>query len=231
VRASAAVVADAGPDGRTRLPVLRSVAPLVLRPTAAGLYLAAGAAGPLGGDDLELSIAVGPHAALTLRTVGATVALPGPGESRLTLRISVAAGGRLAVLPEPTVVANGARHVARTYAEVEDGGELTVREEVVLGRYGEGGGSWSGLLHADVAGRPLLRHRLDLAGTPRPGSLLGARAVGTVLHVGPRWSDVPAGADPDRAVLPLAGPGVLHTAMAGEAATLRALLDRAVRPG
>jgi urease accessory protein len=231
VRASAAVVADRGPDGRTRLPVLRSVAPLVLRPTAAGLYLAAGAAGPLGGDDLELSVVVGPHATLTLRTVGATVALPGPGESRLTLRIAVAAGGRLDLLPEPTVVADRARHVTRTYAEVADGGELTLREEVVLGRYGEAGGAWSGLLHADAGGRPLLRHRLDLAGTPRDGSLLGARAVGTVLQVGPQWTDAGAYADQDRATLPLAGPGILHTALAGDAATLRGLLDRAVQPG
>jgi urease accessory protein len=229
VKARAAVVADTGPDGRTRLPLLRSVAPLVLRPTAAGLYLAAGAAGPLGGDDLELSVVVGAGATLTLRTVGATVALPGRGESRLTLRLTVAAGATLAVLPEPTVVADGARHLTRTYAEVEDGGALTVREEVVIGRHGERGGCWSGLLRVDVAGRPLLRHRLDLAGIPRTGSLLGARAVGTLLHVGPQWTDVPAYADRDRAVMPLAGPGVLHTALADDAATLRTLLDRAIR--
>jgi len=50
VRASATLVAEPGADGATRLPVLRSQAPLILRQTPEAVYLVGGAAGPLGGD-------------------------------------------------------------------------------------------------------------------------------------------------------------------------------------
>jgi urease accessory protein len=240
VRACAAVVAEATAAGDTRLTHLHSAAPLVLRPTPDALYLAAGAAGPLGGDDLQLSVVVGPGARLVLRTVAATVALPGPGESTLTLRLSVGAGGALAVLPEPTVVAAGARHRVDTLVDVAAGGTLLLREEVLLGRYGEAGGCYRGRLIADAAGTPLLRHELTLSGAAA-GLLGGAgsaggRAVGTLLRVDPRWTRPgrhPDGwAEPDAAAMPLAGPGLLVTALAGDATALRSRLDRALdRPG
>jgi urease accessory protein len=236
VRARAAVAAAADRAGRTRLTTLHSQAPLTLRPTAAAVYLAAGAAGPLGGDDLELSIVVGPGAELVLRTVAAAVVLPGAGgcPSRLTLRLSVAAGGRLTVLPEPTVVASNAVHQATTLAEVETGGTLLIREEVLLGRHGEPGGRYRGLLRADVGGVPLLRHQLDLdgalAGDRAPETTMGARATGTLLHIDPQWTDPdrrPAGsADAQVAAMPLAGPGLLVTALCDDALALRGLLDR-----
>jgi urease accessory protein len=234
VRARAALVAVVDRAGRTRLTTLRSQAPLTLRPTAAAVYLAASAAGPLGGDDLELSIVVGPGAELVLRTVAAAVVLPGAGASALTLRLSVAAGGRLAVLPEPTVVAAGACHQATTLAEVEAGGALLVREEVLLGRHGEPGGRYRGLLRVDVDGVPLLRHQLDLDGadpaTLAPESMVGARASGTLLQVDPKWTDPgrrPAGVvGPQLAAMPLAGPGLLVTALCEDALALRGNLDQ-----
>lgn len=241
MRARAAAVAVADAAGRTRLTTLRSQPPLTLRPAAGALYLAASAAGPLGGDDLELSIVVGPGAEVVLRTVAATVALPGPptaaGPSTFTLRLSVAAGGRLAVLPEPTVIAAGAYHRASTYAEVEAGGTLSIREEVLLGRHGEPGGRYRGILHVNVAGQPLLRHQLDLDGadpaTLAPDSMVGARAVGTLLLVDPQWTD-PARRPPGSAsrtataataAMPLAGPGLLVTVLGADAIGLRHQLD------
>jgi len=222
--------------------VLRSQAPLVLRPAAGAVYLAAGAGGPVGGDDLELTVEVGPGAALTLRTVGATVALPGapvpqagaerPGsggaatagsESRLVQRFSVAEGGRLTVLPEPTVIADRARHRVRIEVDVAPGGALLLRDEVVLGRYGEAGGSYRGLLRVDVGGAPLLRHELVLDGGELSPAI-GARANGSLLVVDPDQEFRPAGGA-DWAVLPLAGPGALVTALAEDARTLRAWLD------
>ncbi|MEN3357403.1 MAG: urease accessory protein [Mycobacteriales bacterium] len=236
MRARAAVVAAADRAGRTRLTMLRSQPPLTLRPTAGALYLAASAAGPLGGDDLGLSIVVGPGAELVLRTVAASVVLPGPGPSAFTVRLSVAAGGRLTVLPEPTVVAAGACHRASTLAEVEAGGALLLREEVLLGRHGEPGGRYRGLLRVDVGGAPLLRHRLDLDGTDpatvSPASMVGATAVGTLLQIAPQWTDPaarPAGTvSPTCAVMPLAGPGLLVTALRADALDLRRDLDAQV---
>jgi urease accessory protein len=238
VRAQAAVAAEAGGDGRTRITLLRSQAPLVLRPTAEAVYLAAGAGGPVGGDALELSVSVGPGAELIVRTVGATVVLPGrgepPAESSMALRLRVAAGGRLTVLPEPTVVASGARHRLVAEAEVEAGGALVLREEVVLGRHGEAGGAYRGLLRVDVAGVPLLRHELALDGgedtTLARASVTGARASGSMLVVEPGWArpeDRPAGwTEADVAAMPLAGPGLLVTALAADAPTLRVRLDQ-----
>ncbi len=232
MKARAAVVAAAGRDGGTRLTTLRSQPPLTLRPAGGVLYLAASAAGPLGGDDLKLSIVVGPGAELVLRTVAATVVLPGPGPSTLTVTVSVAAGGRLAVLPEPTVIAAGACHRASTLVEVEAGGVLLLREEVLLGRHGEPGGRYHGRLHADAAGAPLLRHRLDLDGadpaTRAPASMVGAGAVGTLLQIDPQWTvQRPAGtAGPTCAAMPLAGPGLLVTALHTDALDLRRELDQ-----
>ena len=108
----AELVAEPGPGGTVRLPVQRSQAPLILRRTADAVYLVGGAAGPLGGDTLELRIEVRAGATLRLRTVAAAVALPGRygQESLLTVTATVGAGARLEYLPEPTVAADGARH-------------------------------------------------------------------------------------------------------------------------
>jgi urease accessory protein len=231
VRACAALTAEADTAGRTRLTLVRSHAPLVLRPAADAVYLAAGAAGPIGGDDLELTVAVGPAACLVLRTVAATVALPGSGESVLRLALTVGPRGRLAVLPEPTVVAARARHRMVASVEVAAGGTLVLREEVVLGRHGETGGAYRGLSQVDVAGAPLLRHELVLDGADPASvgsaSAIGARACGALLVVDPAWG--PANR-PDgwvaigAAGMPLAGPGLLVTAVADDARTLRARL-------
>ena len=233
MRARAAVVAEAGRDGGTRLAVLRSQAPLTLRPTATALYLAAGAAGPLGDDDVHLSVTVGPGACLVLRTVAAAVALPGAGgHSSFVWTLSVAAGGRLAVLPEPTIVATAAEHRATTHAGVEDGGTLILREEVLLGRHGEPGGRYRSTLRVDVGGAPLLRSELTLDGadpvTAGPASAVGARACGSLLLVDPAYrDDRPAGwATREAAAMPLAGPGLLVTATGADARTIRAHLDR-----
>ena len=95
--AAARIEAVAGPDGTTRLPVLSSQAPLVLRRTPSAVYLVGGAAGPIGGDELSLWIAVGPGAFLRMRTAAASIALPGldGAESVLRVSVSVAAGGGL----------------------------------------------------------------------------------------------------------------------------------------
>ena len=50
----------------------------MLRRTPDAVYLVGGAAGPIGGDSLELRIDVRAGAALRVRTAAAAVALPGP---------------------------------------------------------------------------------------------------------------------------------------------------------
>jgi urease accessory protein len=85
----------------------------------------------------------------------------------------------------------------------------------------------------DAGGAPLLRHRLDLDGTDpatvSPASMVGATAVGTLLQVAAQWTDpaTPAvgAASPTCAVMPLAGPGLLVTALRTDALDLRRDLD------
>jgi urease accessory protein len=228
VKALAELVAEPGPGGTVRLPVQRSQAPLILRRTPDAVYLASGAAGPLGGDTLELRIEVRAGTRLRLRTVAAAVALPGRygQESRLTVTATVGAGARFEYLPEPTVAADGARHCTELTVRLAADAELVLRDEVLLGRHGERGGACRTRLIVDRAGRPLLRHELNVDGTDPaslgPAVLAGHRAVGTLLLVNePGAAEIPALATAEAAVMPLAGPGVLVTALAHDAVSLR----------
>ena len=250
--ASAEIVAEPCPGGATRLPVLRSQVPLVLRRTPEPAYLVSAAAGPLGGDGLDLRIEVRAGATLCLRTVAASVALPGldGGQSLLTVTATVAAGGRLEYLPEPVVIADGARHATDIRVNIAEGGSLMLRDELILGRHGERGGAYRSSIRADYAGRPLLRQALDVSGadpvTAGPAILSGHRAVGTLLQVDPALDTAsaphadqepapaaPPEAGPWVAVMPLAtGPAILITALAHDAITLRkSLAIQHVRTG
>ena len=238
VTATARIEAVAGPDGTTRLPVLSSQVPLVLRRTPSAVYLVGGAAGPIGGDELSLRIVVGPGAFLRMRTAAASIALPGldGAESVLRVTVSVAAGGRLEYLPEPVVVSKGARHATLVSVTLAAGASLVLRDELLLGRHGEAGGTARTVLRADYAGRPLLRQSVEVSGsdpvTLGPAVLSGHRAVGSLLLAGGTGAhgggvDGRVGAEratPERAVMPLAGPGVLVTALAGDAVALRRAL-------
>ena len=231
VTAAAEIVA-ATAGGATRLPVLRSQAPLVLRRTPEAVYLVGGAAGPIGGDTLDLRIAVREGAFLRVRTAAAAVALPGPddAESVLTVTAAVSAGARLEYLPEPVVVVADARHATVLRVTLAAGASLLLRDELILGRHGEPGGASRTSLRVDYGGRPLLRQSLEVTGTDAaslgPAILAGHRAAGTLLHAGPDIpSERPACAGAEAAVMPLAGPGILVTALAHDAVTLRQRLS------
>ena len=241
MKASARIVAEAdGPRG-TRLAVLRGESPLLLRrtgPRAPGepvtVHLVGGAAGPLRGDDLRLEVEVGPGARLDIRSVAASLALPGrtgAPPSRLEIQATVAAGGSLRWLPEPLIAATGCHHLATTTVQVADGGRLLWRDDLVCGRHGETAGD----LRADVTvrygGATLYRHTLAVGpGAPGwsqaavLGSASGGRAIGTVVFAGP---DLPAARllGGDAALMPLAGPGMLATAVGADIRQVRAALD------
>jgi urease accessory protein len=248
VTAEAAIVAclDAA-SGITRLPVLRSQVPLVLRRTPDAVYLVGGAAGPIGGDLLDLRIDVLAGAVLRVRSAAASIALPGPDglESVLTVTVSVGSGAFLEYLPEPVVVSAGARHATIFRVTLAEGASLLLRDELLLGRHGEAGGTARSVLRVDYAGRPLLRQALEVSGTDEvsrgPAVLAGHRAVGNLLRAGPevgasqantagsmsgagQTGDGPretATSSPTVAVMPLAGQGTLITALAHDAVALR----------
>jgi urease accessory protein len=174
---------------RGRITTLYGEPPLLPHVTGPGeVHFVGGAAGPLGGDDLCVEIDVGPGADLCVRTVAASLALPGKGFSRTRISARIAAGGRLAWLPEPLIAASGCAHEAVSTVELAAGAALVWREELVCGRYGEEPGDARLRLAVHLDGRPLHRHEIAV-GPGAPGwagaaVLGGARAVGSVLLVG-----------------------------------------------
>lgn len=259
-RAELAVVQAPAAEGRTRSRVsrLRSDGPVLLRPAiatgaeplrrwdldgpgTARVARVAGAGGPLGGDDLRLRVDVGPGAALVLRDVSATVALPGPhGEvSHADTSVRVGRGATLVWLPEPVIAARGCDHRVSTLVDLDRGARLVVREELLLGRYGESQspGTVRQRLRVCVEGRPVYDQEIAVGpGAPgwRGSAVTGGRpALGNVLVLDPEWGTgryglplVEARADAAlAALLPLSDAAVLLTALADDALALRRVLD------
>ena len=228
MKARARVVA--GPGGPYTAAVLRSDLPIVLRPADDAIYLAQGAAGPLGGDDIELSIEVPDGCSLRLRAVASTLVLPSihGGTARITVRAVVGEGSSLELLLEPVVVADRAAVELITLVELADTARLLWREEVVLGRHHEAGGSVLTRIDVTQGGLPLLRTGCQLTGgdpvTHGPSVIGRGRAVGSLLAVG--YHTCAPDLDGDSAVLTLAGGATLLTGVASSALNLRRTLDR-----
>ncbi|SEF36737.1 urease accessory protein [Amycolatopsis pretoriensis] len=212
-------------DGtRTVLRELRSMAPLTLFPRrgrgpTAVVHLVNSATSPLGGDDLLLTVRVGPGASLRLSGVAATLALPGlHGESSLsTVDVEVAEGGSLEYLPEPTVITSRARHEAVFRASLAADAYLHTREVLVLGRAGEHPGSLTSTQDVVRAGMPVLRQTLSI-GSGLDGSLAvlaGRRVLASDLVVG--GPELPAASGEWWSRTPLAAGGTLTTSLAPDA--------------
>jgi urease accessory protein len=229
MRARAAIVTERDADGRTLLATMRSDPPITLRRTGPGqVHLVSTAAGPLGGDDLALDIEVAPGTALDVRSVASTLVLPGAagGESLMTVTARVGAGASLRFTPEPTVLAVGCLHRMVVRLELAEDARVFWREEIVFGRYGEQPGSCHSRFDATFADGPLLRQEF-VVGEPAidgsPAVYGDARCVGSTLMTG--RAPEPVIGD-GWAVLPLAGPGTLVSALGRDAVELRQRLLR-----
>lgn len=138
------------------------------------VHLVSAAATPLGGDTISVRVIVEPGARLRLRSAAATMVLPGGAniESRAAWDLEVA--GELDLDPQPTIVAGSSRHVTSTRLAVHGRGTARIRERIQIGRSYEREGFWSGSLHADVDGAPVLRHRVELGTASVADDELGA---------------------------------------------------------
>jgi urease accessory protein len=238
-------------DLGSRVTRLRSDGPIVLRPRilgagdphdvwqtpgAAWVSRAAGAAGPLGGDDLQLGVDVGPGAALVLTDASASLALPGPyaGRSRSRITARVGSGGCLALLAQPVIAARGCDHLGVTTIELSAGARLLVREQLLLGRHGEDPGTIRQRLRVRLDGRPLYDQEVVLGrGAPgwRGAAVTGGRrAVGSVLIVDDRACPEPPDTDlpPDTSIMSVAPTALLVSSVARDGLALRQRLDAAV---
>ncbi|MFJ2093021.1 urease accessory protein UreD [Streptomyces sp. NPDC087901] len=245
VRATARITAVGDGRGATTLPVLESDGPLALRRTRAALPGAArvtvvGAmSAPLGGDRLAIEARAGQGARLTVDSAAATVALPGPGigtaAARYDIVLYVEEGAELNWLPEQLISAHGSELHMATVVELAPTARMMLREEQILGRYGETTGTLLSRLTVRCAGRAILDQQLAYGpgapgGWDGPAVLGGHRAIGQLLLVDPAFDD--AGPEtrllgPTAVLTRLAGPAVLVTALATDARELRSVLDRA----
>ncbi|NUK33002.1 urease accessory protein UreD [Streptomyces lunaelactis] len=235
VRATARVVAT-----RDGLPVLESDGPLALRRTRATgpctrVTVVGAMSAPLGGDRLAIEAEVREGARLAVDSAAATIALPGrtPEQARYDVRLTVGEHAELRWLPEQLISAYGSDLRMRTRVELAATARLVLREEQILGRYGEQPGSLTTRLTVHRAGRPLLDQELGYgpgaAGGWDGGAVLGGhRAVGQLPIVDPAFEEKPA--EPrllgeTAALTPLAGPALLVTVVAPDARELRRVLD------
>ncbi|MFJ8281424.1 urease accessory protein UreD [Streptomyces griseoviridis] len=243
VRATARIVARADGRGGTSLPVLEGDGPLAPRRTRgsgdeARVMLVGAMSGPLGGDRFAVRAAVESGARLRVGSAAATIALPGQakGEARYDVRLDIAEGAELAWLPEQLISAAGSDLYVTTRVEAGEGARLVLREEQVLGRFGEEPGRLTSRLTLRIGGRLVLDQELACGpgapgGWDGPAVLGGHRAVGQLLLVRPEFA-----ADPPRArllgegaaLVPLVGPAVLVTAVAADARLLRRVLNEAL---
>lgn len=215
--ASAVISTEVVPDGdpahlMTRFARLRADAPLVPRPAVSARFepyvqhapgparcvLAAGAAGPLGGDHYTLHVDVGTGSTLVLREASATVALPGPHGERSVFRFLVSVGTNATLIwdPEPVIAARGCDHYQHVEITLAQGARLFYREELITGRHGEGPGNLMSHLEVRYGLAPLLVQNIALGTRHKdwdsPAVLGGHRAAGSLLIVDPDGAPGPA---------------------------------------
>lgn len=201
--------------------------------------LAAGAAGPVGGDELDLTIRVGTGSTLVLTEVSHTLLLPGRDAARSQTRVHVEVGDHatLVWLPEPLIAARGCDHVNDVEVLLHPRSRLLLREEALLGRHGEAPGRLRQRLRVSREGLPVFHQDLRV-GTPTsraPSVMAGCRAVGSLLvvdgtvplRIGRETRErAPSLLVGDQAaVLPLATGGALVSAVADGNLQLRAALE------
>jgi len=243
VRATARIVARQDGRGGTALPVLDGEGPLAPRRTRgsgaeARVMLVGAMSGPLGGDAFAVEAGVESGARLRVGSAAATIALPGQtkGDARYDVRLRVEDGAELLWLPEQLISAKGSDLYVTTRAEVGAGARLVLREEQVLGRVGEEPGRLTSRLTVRVEGRTVLDQELACGpgapgGWDGPAVLGGHRAVGQLVVVRPEFAVEPVAArvlGDGAALVPLAGPAVLVSAVAADALRLRRVLDEAL---
>jgi urease accessory protein len=192
---------------RGRLPRIECGGALAARRTEPdAVHLVSAAATPLGGDVIHIRVVVEPGARLRVRTAAATVSLPGATTPESHAFWTIEAAGELDVDPQPTVVAGASRHFTSTRVELTDAARIRLRERVQIGRAQERQGFWSGALHADVDGSPLLRHRIELGNGSVADDALGT-PMACISELRYPDSDI----ETEGIALALAGGGCLST--------------------
>jgi len=188
--------------------VLRSRPPLALRPlpssgATARVAVVQSAASLVDGDDLRLSVVVGPGAALEVVELSATLAHPvAERPVRIRADVEIGPGGRLVWCERPLIVAAGTDLVREVRLALAGNARALHGEALVLGRDGEDPGHARSRLRVTRGEAPVLDETLVLGpgtASASPAVLGSARTVTgmTLLGVAPGSVALP----PDALVL------------------------------
>ena len=162
----------------------------------------------LSGDNVTLSVTVGPGATLELVELAAMLAHDVRGGTGAVVHVDarVRAGGCLLWTGEPLIVAAGARARRTTSLDLEKTARALLGERVVLGRAHEQPGALVARTRITCAGAPLLDETLDTEDFETLTSAVvagGERMVAGLTLAGVRDPEPPAGA------MQAHGPGTL----------------------
>jgi len=188
-------------DGANRLRTLYMRDPMRLLFPRAGAgepfaaVLATTSGGLVGGDSLALDVSVGQGGALQLVGQAAEKVYRSTGaDTRLTVTLRAECNALLELLPQGTILFDGARLRRQVAVDAAEGATVLAGEILVLGRIASGERVRSGLLHdrwmVRRAGRLLWADALALDGdiaacVAAPAGLGGATALGSVVYLAP----------------------------------------------
>lgn len=151
------------------------------------------AGGLTGGDDIAIDVSIGRNAAATITTQACERIYRSTGaDATVASRLSVSEGGKLAWLPQETIMFDGGRLRRQLSADLAADAELLVVEAIIFGRAAMGEVVGQGAFHdrwrIRRSGKFVfaddLRVEGDISGQlARPAVLGGASAMATVLFV------------------------------------------------
>jgi urease accessory protein len=147
--------------------------------------------GMTGGDAFDVDVDVGEDAHLVAGTAAAEKIYRSTGpDTAMTVRLSVASGGRLAWLPQETILFDRARLKRRIDVDIADNASLVMAEAALFGRAAMGeqmrDGFWADTWRVRRGGRLVFAENVRLDGDidcklARPASAKGGIALATVL--------------------------------------------------
>lgn len=219
-------------SGRNVVVDQRSGAPFSVRQSGGRILLAASAAAPVGGDELSLTVDVGPGARADIGSVAASMVWPGPSgaPSVTVVDCLVGDGGHLELWLEPTISVVGSHHWAATEVRLEGTATCRIVEEMILGRSNESSGHLDLSLRVERNGLPLVHHD-EAFGPAVPGagssvSVGNARVAVTAVVVGAPTGAPVVVADEDQsgAWLPVADDAAVALAVGQDRPSILKLL-------
>ena len=148
----------------------------------------------LSGDEVIVDVSVaGPVRVELIETAGTVAYNMRGGSACWDAVVRLSGGARLTWLTEPFVVATGAVVTRSTTMEICEDSSAAMRESLVFGRTGEGGGTLRTRAEISLEGRPTHAEDLLLGPEERAGwaVLAGRRCLDSITTVGTRLPQSP----------------------------------------